>query len=78
VKATRCGFRVSKVDRAGVLLSMQRALLGRVTVDLRAVVARWSERTVDAVFMYDRPVDAFLELLVSEAETYAVADWPLM
>lgn len=62
---------------AGVILSVERSMLGVITPDLRAVAVGWHEGTIRARFIYDRPVaeDDWDEIISAEAEV--VADhWP--
>jgi hypothetical protein len=65
-------------DRAAVMLSLQAALLDRVTPELRAVGVRWSEREIRAWFLYDVEAlaqDGCTAELVSLAETDVMADF---
>jgi hypothetical protein len=62
------------VNRAAVLLSMQRALLGCVTSGLRVVAVAWDDHRIAARFVYDRE-DAEHAELVSEVETQVLADF---
>jgi hypothetical protein len=60
--------------RIAVLLSLQQALLGMVTPDLRAVEVDIQGRSVRARFMYDGAVTAGHRALVDEVETLLIAD----
>lgn len=57
-----------------VLLSLQRALLGMVTPDLRAVEVWVDGRRVRGRFAYDGDIDEAREELVREIETLVIAD----
>ncbi len=62
-------------DRARALLSVQRALLGSVTHDLRAVSVRCGPITVAGRFVYDADADLDGRLeIVREVETLVIAD----
>ena len=61
--------------RTLALLSVQRALWGRVTPNLRGVGVSWSADAVRCRFVYSGAVDEELELL-GEAETEMIADMP--
>lgn len=58
-----------------VLLSVQRALLGAVTSDLRAVAVRCTPTRIDGRFVYDSgaDVDSSIEI-VQEVATLVIAD----
>lgn len=60
--------------RRAVLLSIQRALLGMVTPDLRAVEVWVDGRRVRGRFAYDGEIDDDHEELVREVETLVIAD----
>lgn len=60
--------------RVTVLLSLQRALLGMVTPDLRAVEVEVKGRRVYGRFMYDGAVTDEHRELVDEIETLLIAD----
>jgi len=60
--------------RIAVLLSLQRALLGMVTPELRAVEVDIQGRSVHGWFMYDGAVTAEQRELVNEVETLLIAD----
>jgi hypothetical protein len=60
--------------RIRVLTSVQRALLGVVTPNLRAVAVSFSRERVEARFIYDSPGDDDVELM-QEAETQVMADF---
>jgi hypothetical protein len=63
--------------RTQVLLSLQRALWGVITPDIRAIAVGWSQRIVRVRFLYDHsPTDADREV-VGEVETDVVADLPV-
>ena len=57
-----------------VLLSLQRALLGMVTPDLRAVEVEIGNRRVLAHFYYDTEVTEEHEAIVSEVEGLVIGD----
>jgi hypothetical protein len=68
---------MSKTDqefRALVLLSLQRALLGMVTADLRAVQVELTDRAVEGRFIYDGDITSEHDELVDEVETLLIAD----
>jgi hypothetical protein len=60
--------------RIAVLLSLQQALLGMVTPDLRAVEVHIQGRSVRARFMYDGAVTEGHRELGDEVETLLIAD----
>jgi hypothetical protein len=60
--------------RIDVLLSLQRALLGMVTPDLRAVEVEIEGRDVRGRFMYDGAITDEHRELVDEVETLLIAD----
>ena len=60
--------------RIDVLLSLQQALLGVVTADLRAVEVTLEDRRVTGRFVYDGAVTEQHRELVREVETLVVAD----
>jgi hypothetical protein len=60
--------------REQVLLSMQRALLGMITADIRGVEVSWQDQVVRANFIYDRVVDDAAWEIVREVETEVIAD----
>lgn len=60
--------------RVQVLLSIQQALLGLVTPDLRAVAARIHPGSVEGQFIYGGPVTELQEETVEEFETLVLAD----
>lgn len=61
--------------RTPALLSVQRALWGRVTPDLRAVAVSWPGAAIKVRFVYEATVDDDTRELVSEAETESMADF---
>jgi hypothetical protein len=61
--------------RQRVLLSMQRALLGEVTPDLRGVTAGWDTTRLDAIFVYDGVVTELVTEAVAVIETQVIADF---
>jgi hypothetical protein len=62
--------------RSRVLLSLQRALLGSVTPNLRSVVCRWSETEIEIRAIYDgEPSPEEVEEM-SMVETNVLADFP--
>lgn len=62
------------MDRGSALLSMQRALWGEVTPDLRGVAVSWRGDEVRAVFLFDHPVGEQELDTVSCVETEVIAD----
>ena len=62
--------------RALTLLSLQQALLGSVTPDLRAVEIWIEGRQVRASFSYDGEISGEHREAVSEIETLVLADLP--
>lgn len=60
--------------RVTVLLSLQRALLGMVTMSLRGVAVSWTEHLVCARFMYEFEDSQHVELM-GEIETEVLADF---
>jgi hypothetical protein len=61
--------------RIPALLSVQRALWGRVTPDLRGVAVSWPEGGIIVRCVYEGGVDEDTRELVSEAETETMADF---
>ena len=62
--------------RSKVLLSIQRALVGTITPNVRAIVCRWSESAIDIRAMFDdAPSSTELEIM-SVAETEVMSDFP--
>jgi hypothetical protein len=59
-----------------ILLSLQQALLGIVTPDLRAVEVWIEDRHVRASFAYDGEIGVEHREAVSEIETLVLADLP--
>lgn len=62
--------------RSQVLISIQRALWQMVTPDLVAVAMGWRTGVVHARFVYVDPVGPDQHEIVSEVETYVIADFP--
>jgi hypothetical protein len=60
--------------RAGVLLSVQRALLGVATPSLRGVAMSWDDKRIQARFVYEDEDEEHVELM-QEAETQVIADF---
>jgi hypothetical protein len=58
-----------------VLLSLQRALWCTVTPDLVAVAVGWETGAIHARFVYLVPLPPVRREIVSEVETYVVADF---
>jgi hypothetical protein len=56
-------------------LSIQRALLGNVTENMRAIMAELSENNIKLFFYYDGEVHENDEETVSEIETEVIADF---
>ena len=61
--------------RISVLLSIQRALWGMVTPDLVAVAVGWETGEIHARFVYQAPIAPDRPEIVSEVETYVLADF---
>jgi hypothetical protein len=59
-----------------VLLSLQRALLGEVTPNLRAVLVRYDDSTVHFVAIFDGPISEDDREGISSVETEVMADFP--
>jgi hypothetical protein len=59
----------------GVRLSLQRALLGEVSSNLRAVVFSITDLTIDARFYFDGPISQEDEESTSCVETEVLADY---
>ncbi|MCW2498019.1 hypothetical protein [Jatrophihabitans sp.] len=64
------------LDRALVLLSLQRALWDAVTPELRAVSVGWSGGRIDTTFVYDSPISSEMVELVGVVEAEMLADFP--
>jgi hypothetical protein len=62
--------------RTSVLLTLQVALLGRITPNLRAVTCGWSSGSVVVRFIYHGNPDKDADESVSEVETDLVAAMP--
>jgi len=60
--------------RADVLLSVQRALLGKITPSMRAVTAAYDDTSVKLTFYFDGPISDADEESASCAETEVMAD----
>lgn len=60
--------------RAQVLLSVQRALWGVITPDVRAVAVGWGDHVVHVRFVYDHPVGEEEDEVVADVETEVLAD----
>lgn len=67
---------VSESFRTQVLLSFQRALWGMVTPDLVAVAVGWETGAIHGRFVYQAPLATDRHEIVSEVETYVLADFP--
>lgn len=61
--------------RVDVLLSFQRALWDEVTGNLRGVAVRPTSPVIEARFLYDTLPGEVEDEIVSEVETYVVADF---
>ncbi|MEV0798877.1 hypothetical protein AB0I34_14350 [Kribbella sp. NPDC050281] len=61
--------------RVDVLLSFQRALWDEVTGNLRGVAVRPTSPVIEARFLYDTLPGGVEDEIVSEVETYVVADF---
>jgi hypothetical protein len=63
--------------RARILLSLQRALLGEVTSNMRAISVEWSTDRIKIWVYYDGPVDEdIVDDFDASAVTQVVADFP--
>jgi hypothetical protein len=62
--------------RAQVLLSLQRALVGAVTPNLRLVVCRWTESEIKIRAVYDQQPSPDEVEEMSIVETNMLADFP--
>ncbi|NER08482.1 MAG: hypothetical protein F6K17_41085 [Okeania sp. SIO3C4] len=62
--------------RASVLLSLQGALLGEVTPELRGVTVGWTEDTIEAIFYYDCKITDDISEIVNEMETIVISGFP--
>lgn len=60
--------------RTDALLSVQRALLGMVTRDLRAVEVAIDNRNISGRFVYDGVLTEEHRAIVGEAETLVIGD----
>jgi hypothetical protein len=60
--------------RISALLSVQRALLGMVSADLRAVEVAIADRRIRGSFMYDGDLTEEHAEIVDEVETLVIAD----
>lgn len=64
-------------DRARVLLSVQRALLGETAPGVRAIAVDWNENRIRIQVLHDGPWDAAVEEdFDAGAVTQVVADFP--
>jgi hypothetical protein len=61
---------------ATVLCSVQRALLGKITPNLRAVYVIINDDTLEVCFYYDQHLSEHEEELASLADTEIIADFP--
>ena len=61
--------------RVQALLSIQRALWDAVTPDLRAVTLRVQEPAIIGRFLYQNPPGCEQREIVSEVESYVIADF---
>lgn len=61
---------------SNVFCSIQRALLGNVTPNLRAVYIRLENETYGLVFFYDKELSEEEEELASLTDTEFIADFP--
>jgi len=62
--------------RVRVLLTLQVALLGRVTANMRAVLVSWTEKEIWINFRFDQPASPQEIELVSEVETEVISHLP--
>jgi hypothetical protein len=62
--------------RVRVLLAMQVALLGTVGPNMRAVLVSWSESDIRIRVIFDSPIAASDEAVVSEIETEMMSHFP--
>ena len=61
-----------------VQVSIQRALLGRITCSLRGVTCEWSRSKIKVHFIYDGLIESDFEYLLEEAATHVMADFPVL
>lgn len=66
----------SSQRRSEVLLSLQRALLGEVSAQLRAVTVTFDEKSVTARAYFDGEIDDEDREGMSSVETQILADFP--
>ena len=65
------------LERASVLLSVQRALLGEVTPGMRAIAVDWDQERIQVRVFHDGPWDASLEEnFDASVVSQVVADFP--
>jgi hypothetical protein len=62
--------------RAEVLLSVQRALLGQITPDIRTIVVCWNENEIRLRFVIEGEMDTRLQENIWAIETEVNADFP--
>ncbi|GBC62561.1 hypothetical protein DENIS_3533 [Desulfonema ishimotonii] len=62
--------------RASLLLSMQGALLGEVTPELRGVTVGWTEDIIQGIFYYDCKITDDISDIVEEIETLIISGFP--
>lgn len=61
---------------SNVMCSLQRALIGNVTPNLRAVYIRFENEIYELVFFYDKALSEEEEELASLTDTEFIADFP--
>ena len=64
------------VIRIKILLSLQKALLGEVTPELKGVTIGWTNSTITGIFYYDCIISDDILEIVEEIETLVMADFP--
>jgi len=62
--------------RTRVLLSLQRALVGMVTLNMQAVFVSWSSISIHARVLFNKPISPSDFELTSLIETEVIADFP--
>lgn len=66
---------MTKPERVRVLLSLQRALLGSIIAQVRAVDVCWNESEIRIRFAVDGREDPRLEEILTDVETEVLADF---
>jgi hypothetical protein len=62
--------------RVRVLMSLQVALLGMVTVSMRSVLVSWTDKNVQIRVVFDQMISQDEEELVSEIESEVISHLP--